>query len=421
MTDTDNTGGFSPDPSDLTRSRRSLAFLNFFLSDVRDGLTPYLAIFLLTERNWDNGSIGTVIAIMSISTLLAQTPVGAFVDATKRKRTLIMIAAIIVAAASVTIVLVPGFWPVAISKAFMGAAAAVFLPAIAAITLGIFGPKNFTPQVGRNEAWNHAGNVVAALSAGLVGWALGLDWVFYLVALTALAACLAVMSIPKRAIDDEVARGFQPNQEQETVKASGFKTLLESPPLVIFSSSILLFHFANAAMLPLAGEKLTALGHATSNMASVYMSACIVMAQIVMIPMAMLVGRKADRWGRRPIFLVAFLVLPIRGLLFTFIDVPYGVVAIQILDGIGAGIFGALFPIVLADLTRGTGRYNVTQGAVATLMGVGVALSNFLAGYIVEWAGYQGAFLFLAAVALIGLGLFFFKMPETRPSVVAQE
>jgi MFS family permease len=143
------------------------------------------------------------------------------------------------------------------------------------------------------------------------------------------------------------------------------------------------------------------------------MSACIVAAQLVMVPVAMIVGAKADIWGRKPIFLVGFLILPIRGILYTFSDNPYWLVGVQTLDGIGAGIFGALFPLVVADLTRGTGRFNVSQGAITTAIGIGAALSSSFAGVIVVKAGYSAAFLFLAAVASTALALFWLAMPET--------
>jgi MFS family permease len=143
------------------------------------------------------------------------------------------------------------------------------------------------------------------------------------------------------------------------------------------------------------------------------MSACIVAAQLVMLPMALLVGAKADAWGRKPIFLAAFAILPIRGILYTISDDRSWLVAVQLLDGVGAGIFGSLTPLVLADLMRGTGRYNVSQGAVATALGVGASLSNTVAGLIVVSAGYSTAFLTLASVALVALIIFLLAMPET--------
>jgi MFS family permease len=182
-------------------------------------------------------------------------------------------------------------------------------------------------------------------------------------------------------------------------------------PLLIFAACAILFHFANAAMLPLVGQKLAL---QNKNLGTSLMSACIVAAQIVMVPMAMLVGAKADAWGRKPLFILALTILTIRGCLYPFSDNPYWLVSVQLLDGVGAGIYGAIFPVIVADLMRGTGRFNVAQGAVITAQGIGAAMSNVLAGIIVVYAGYSAAFLTLAVVAAVGLAVYIFSMPETQ-------
>jgi len=187
--------------------------------------------------------------------------------------------------------------------------------------------------------------------------------------------------------------------------------LLENRTLLLFTIAITLFHFANAAMLPLVGEKLS---QGNQQASTLFIASCIIVAQIVMIPMAMLVGRKADDWGRKPIFLVGFAVLPIRGFLYTLTDDPYALVAIQLLDGVGAGIFGALFFIIVADLTKGSGHYNLAQGASGSCWGLGAALSNGVAGFIVNAFGFSAAFLFLSACALAAALLFWLGVPETR-------
>jgi MFS family permease len=165
-------------------------------------------------------------------------------------------------------------------------------------------------------------------------------------------------------------------------------------------------------MLPLVGQKLAL---ADKNLGTSLMSACIVAAQIVMVPMAMLVGAKADAWGRKPLFLAGFAILPIRGVLYTLSDNSAWLVAVQLLDGVGAGVFGAIFPVIVADLMRGTGRFNAAQGAILTAQGVGAALSTTLAGFVVVRAGYSAAFLVLAAVAAAGLLVFWLAMPESQP------
>lgn len=388
--------------------------LNFFLADVRDGLGPYLSIYLLSVQQWDAASIGLVMAVATIAGIVAQTPAGALIDRTTAKRAILIVAAIATTLASVTLPFLDGFVWVAATQSLAAIAGAIFPPAIAAVTLGIVGPRAFAARIGRNEAFNHAGNAVAATIAGATAYFFGPSVVFWLLAATALASIVATLSIPAASIDDHVARGLDGAEDEvdDAAKPSGLKALLGSRPLLIFAGSTVLFHFANAAMLPLVGQKL-ALNNA--SLGTTLMSVCIVAAQLVMVPVAMIVGAKADVWGRKPIFAVALAVLAVRGALYPVSDNPYWLVGVQTLDGIGAGIFGALFPLVVADLTRGTGRFNVSQGAIATAMGIGGAISTAVAGLIVVQAGYSAAFLCLAGVAAIALAIFLVMMPETAP------
>jgi MFS family permease len=391
---------------------RPLDALNFFLADVRDGLGPYLAIYLLTEQKWDQASIGVVMSVAAVAGIIAQTPAGALIDLSTAKRALMIAAAIAVTLACLVLPFIHRFELVAATQALAACAGAVFPPAIAAVTLGIVGPKAFARRIGRNEAFNHAGNATAATLAGISAYFYGPIVVFWLLAAMAVASVLATLSIPPDAIDNDLARGLDDTAHDagQGDPPSGFQVLLTCRPLLIFAGATILFHFSNAAMLPLVGQKLALVNR---ELGTTLMSVCIVAAQLVMVPVAMIVGRKADVWGRKPIFATALAVLAIRGALYPLSDNPYWLVSVQLLDGVGAGIFGALFPLVVSDLTRGTGHFNVSQGAVATAAGLGGALSAAVAGFIVVGAGYSAAFLFLAAVAAAGLIGFCALMPET--------
>jgi MFS family permease len=195
-----------------------------------------------------------------------------------------------------------------------------------------------------------------------------------------------------------------------TTGPAGYGIRFKSQPLLIFALCVMLFHFANAALLPLVGQKLAA---AFPNQATAMMSACIIAAQLVMLPIALLVGRTTDRWGRKPLLLAGFAILPIRAVLYTFSDNSVWLVGVQLLDGVGAGIFGALTPLVIADIMRGTGRYNLAQGAVATAQGIGASLSGLAVGVIVDHFGYSIAFLAEGAAAAVALAVFALGMPET--------
>ena len=363
---------------------RALDALNFFLADVRDGLGPYLAIYLLTEQKWDEASIGIVMSVAALAGIIAQTPAGALIDRSTAKRALMVTAAILVTLSCVALPLVNQFELVAATQAIAAAAGAIFAPAVAAVTLGIVGPRAFARRTGRNEAFNHAGNAVAAAIAGVTAYSFGPIVVFWLLALMAVASIFATLSIPSDAIDHHVARGLDGTVKKGGCRhdtPSGFQVLLACRPLLIFSVATVAFHFSNAAMLPLVGQKLALVNR---DLGTTLMSVCIIAAQMVMVPVAMLVGHKADVWGRKPIFTAALAVLMLRGMLYPLSDNPHWLVSVQLLDGVGAGIFGALFPLVVADLTRGTGHFNISQGAIATAAGLGGALSTAAAGLIVR-------------------------------------
>jgi MFS family permease len=171
-------------------------------------------------------------------------------------------------------------------------------------------------------------------------------------------------------------------------------------------------------LLPLVGQKL-ALAH--PNLATAMMSSCIIAAQAIMLPIALVVGYGADRWGRKPILLLGFAILPVRAALYTLSDNSAWLIGVQLLDGIGAGIFGVITPLVLADLMRGTGRYNLAQGAVATAQGIGASSSGLSAGLIVDHLGYSAAFLAASAVAATALLVLAGLMPETKENASSQQ
>jgi MFS family permease len=391
------------------RAGRALDATNFFLADVRDGLGPYLAIYLLTEQHWDEARIGIVMSVATVAGILAQTPAGALVDATRAKRLIMVAAAIAVTAASLLLPLFPGFWPVALSQGIAHAAGVIFPPAIAAISLGVVGHRAFTRRIGRNETFNHAGNAASAIVAGSAAYLFGPVVVFFILAAQAVASLASIWAIPEAAIDHDLARGLHDaDTGDEREQPSGFRILLTCRPLLVFALCVLLFHLSNAAMLPLVGQKLAL---QDKNLGTSLMSACIAAAQVVMVPMAMLVGARADRWGHKQFFLAALAILPVRGALYTLSDNPAWLVGVQLLDGIGAGIFGAIYPVIVADLMRNTGRFNVAQGVVITALGIGAALSTALAGLVVVNAGYSAAFLTLGAIAAIGFIVFLVAFP----------
>ena len=393
-------------------SLRALDWLNFFMADVNTGIGPFLAIYLIATRHWNPASVGMVVAAQGISSVMAQGPAGWLVDWSQHKKRLIMSAAAIVALGCVGIVAAANEPAEILTQILIGVAAALFPPTIAAISLGIVGKEKLSRRIGRNETFNHAGNVTFALMAGAAGTWLGQQWIFYTSALVAAGTILSAHCIRSSDIDNQAARAA--NEEPadgHTAAAVTFRELLRNRSLWVFTTSVLLFHFANAAMLPLVGELLS---KGKDGKSSMYMSACIIAAQFVMIPIAFLTGKLADPWGRKPLFMIGFGVLALRGLLYTFSAAPVYLLAVQSLDGVGAAIFGVLWVIIISDLAKGTGRFNLLQGVIQSALGVGAFLSNFIAGFVVKSFGFNTAFLCLAVIACSGMLFFALFMPETR-------
>lgn len=406
--------GAAPARTPSRRALLGLDALNFFLADVRDGLGPYLAIYLLAvrgpEQGWNEATIGLVMTIAGIVGLISQTPAGALIDRGRHKPAIVIAAAIAVTLSCVVLPFISDFYVVVGTQSVAAIAGAVFPPALAAITLGLVGPRLFSKRIGRNEAFNHLGNAVSAAIAGGTAYFFGPVVVFWLMAVLAVFSIGAMLMVPETEIDDDLARGLDEAVDDE--KPSGLGALLKNRYLMLFALLCAVFHLANAAMLTSVGQLLTRV--VGKEQATSLVAVCIVAAQCVMVPMALMVGARVDGWGRKPLFLLAFGVLALRGALYVVSDNPFWLVAVQALDGVGAGIFGALFPIVVADLTRGTGRFNVSQGAVATVQGVGASMSASLAGVVIVQASYSAAFLTLAAIAAAGLVLYLVAMPETR-------
>jgi MFS family permease len=398
-------------PVEKTSSRRTLLgldWLNFLLADVQTGVGPFLAIYLAGYK-WNEQRVGLALTVGGIAGILTQTPAGWLVDSLRAKRALIAAGVAMLAAGALLIALFPAFWPVMGAQVLIGGTSSVFIPAICAISLGIVGHAAFDARQGRNQAFNSAGNVVAAVSMGLLGYFVSDRSIFFFVAASAVPTILALRLINPAEIDYELARGAE--ECEQSGKAAGIRVLFHDRTLVLFLVCAVLFHFANAAMLPLLGEML-AKGHGRSSM--LFMSACVITTQLVVTLLAAWAGHKAGTWGRKPLLLIAFGVLPLRGVLYILTAKTALLVAIQVLDGIGVAIFGVVSVLVIADLTRGTGRFNLTLGAITTAVGVGASLSQVIAGSVVHRAGFHAGFLFLAMIALAAFAILYFFMPETR-------
>ena len=443
-----------------SRSVKALSAVNFFLADVRDGLGPFLGIFLVGQ-GWSTATIGLVMTIGGIAGMLATTPLGALADASKAKRFMVGFCAALVIVASLAILFIPNFAFVTASQIATGIAGAAIGPAIAGLTLGLVGQDGLAHQLGRNEAWNHGGNVFAAAGAGFFGYEFGLPAVFILMTVMAAGSIAAILMINPKDVDHDVARGLEHKTGEDREAPSGFNVLWKSTPLLILAATLMLFHFGNGAMLPLLGQQVAtraengstaspdngsaasgqagataqpsgsgdnagtaiAPGQSTSGRPAAepvrqhstldrllndpvsYTAATVIIAQLTMVPIALLAAGFARRRGYFLLLVLALVALPVRGLIAGLWPSHFALIPVQMLDGVGAGLLGVAVPGLVARMLRGTGHVNAGLGAVMTVQGIGASLSPAIAGVIVSRYGFSVAYLALAGFAICGLVL----------------
>jgi MFS family permease len=389
----------------------ALDWVNFFLADVRGGLGAYINVLLFTEAQWTQATIGEVFAVSGLIGIIAHPFVGNFIDQTRAKRLLIISGVFLLAGSGVAIILWPVVPVVVVADIIMTVLGGVFAPTVAAMTLGLYDRENLPERLGRNAAFDRAGNIFIAALFGVVGVAFSQKAPFFFVPAFAALTTLAVLAIPARAIDHDRARGAARHSLAQHGAPPNWRVLLKYRRLLIFAAAAALFHFANAPMLPLVAQKLAL---ANPGWESGLTSTAIIITQAVTIFTAILVAR-ANVLGRRPLLILAFAALPLRAAFCALSDDAFWLLALQVLDGLGGGFFEALLPLVLADIMVGTSHYSLARGALGAIQGFGGSSSQAVAGAIVTAAGYSSAFVALALVASLGLLVIILAMPETTP------
>ncbi|WP_426435234.1 MFS transporter [Bradyrhizobium genosp. P] len=390
-------------------SQHGLDWFIFFLADVQTGFGPFVAVYLTTQK-WTQVEIGFVLSIGGVIGLLGQMPGGAIVDAARSERVVAGFAVATIGVSALAYALWPIFPVVALAATFHALASCVLGPAIAAISLGLVGPLAIGERLGRNARFASLGNGSAAALMGACGYLLSSRSVFLVTFILAIPTLLSLSRIREREIDIAQAHG-EVKREQPDKKATSVWSLVCQRTLLIFAGSVMLFQLGNAAMLPLMAGVVTT---RSSQWAPVLIAACIIVPQAIVALASPSVGRKAQAWGRRPLLLIAFASLVIRGLLFATVTDPYLLVAVQVFDGITAAVFSVMVPLVVADVAFGSGHFNLAQGIVGTAVGIGASLSTILAGYVSDKLGSSTAFMGLAGVAALGLMMIWLVMPETR-------
>lgn len=385
------------------RGPRALDLLNFFVADVQTGFGPFVAVYLTTHK-WTQVQIGIALTTGTIVALIAQIPAGALVDATRNKRAAASGALICVIIAALLLALRPTQLPVIVAQILHAFASCVLTPAIAAISLHLVGYSELGERLGRNARFASIGNGLAAAVMGATGAWLSSRAVFVLTAVLCVPALVALAGI-----------GRGPYARRQTTSRTldwpGLRKLLSDRRLLIFAFCVALFHLSNAAMLPLAGAAVTMRAGHYANM---IIAACILVPQGVVALLSPWVGRMAELIGRRPLMLLGWASLPLRGVLLAVLPGPWLLVAGQSISGVSAAVFGVMLPLLAADLTRGTSHFNLCIGLLGLAMYAGAGLSTTMGGWIADSAGLPIAFCVLALMGLLGTLAIWLAMPETR-------
>ena len=391
------------------KARRGLDWLIFFVADIQTGFGPFVAVFLTTQK-WTQVDIGLLMTVSSLVGLLGQIPAGAIVDASKTLRGIVALCLIAIGISAFAIAAWPIFILAMATRIAHAMASCILGPALVSLSLGLVGENGMSERLGRNAAFASAGTGLAAGVMGVCGYYLSSRAVFYLAGALVLPALFALSRINSSEIGStDSARGAR---SDPAGLARAVWALARQKSLRRFLFCLAMFHLANAGMLPLAASMVTL---RSSQAATIMVAASILIPQFVMAALSQGVGRKARQWGRRPLLMLGFAALALRGLAFSWTGEPVLLAMFQALDGVSAAILAVVTPLVILDVTRQTGHFNLALGIAGSAVGVGAALSTTLTGYLSDHYGGFAAFNALTIFAFGGLIAVAALMPETEP------
>ncbi len=416
MLQTGHTGAIAEESDHA--ANRGLDWFNLCVANIQTGFGPFVAVYLVSQ-GWTQTAIGIALSIGTVTAMASQVPAGALVDALRSKAAVAAISVLAFTASALMFAIYPIPLFVYLAEILHGFSSCTLGPAVAAISLALVGRAAMGTRLGRNARYASIGNGVGAALMGACGSYVSERAVFFLTAAVTLPAVFALL--PLRRIGAIAPATTSPTSGTTpaaidaappgTRRAAVMRVMLDRR-LLIFSACAMLFTFANAPMLPLAASTLTVrVGH----LASLLIGACIVLPQLIVALASPAVGRFADLRGRRPLLLLGFSMLPLRGLLFATLPSPTLVVLIQALDGVAAACFGIMVPLITSDVAGRSGHYTLSLGVVGFAIGIGATVSTTAAGWVADHFGSQIAFLGLAGVGLAATLLLLTLMPETRP------
>jgi MFS family permease len=390
------------------QSRRGLDWTNFFVADVQTGFGTFVA-FYLAHLAWPQSSVGLVLGVGGIVGVLSQIPGGALTDAVKWKRGLAAIGILAIGAAALILAFFHDFYAVLLAEMLHGATAGIISPAIAAISLGLVGRRAMSVRTGRNYRYAAAGNALTAAVMGFAGTYLWDGAIFLTAAVLCIPALVALSTIRGEEID--YARSRNAATRKNALTVARVFDLAKNRRLLLFSAAVVFFQFADASMLPMIGTSMAT----TGDKAAIWMSALIIVPQLMVACLAPWVGYHSERRGRRPLLLLGFGVEPLRAALLALSTDYWVLIAGQVLNGVSAAIIGVMTVLVITDLTAGTGRFNLAGGTVAALSGIAASLSTLISGFVFQHFGQAIGFLSLAAAGAAATLLLWAFLAETKP------
>ena len=385
----------------------SLDGLSFLLADVQDNLGNFLTAFL-TLQHWPSNRIGVAIAAGGLGAVLARFVGGWTLDIVARRRLMLALCCMVTCVSVAVMAWVPLFYPIVLAHFIAGGAGALFTPILAAVSHHTAGARGYIARMGRNESFNHLGNAASGFFMSVLGRIIGPVAPLWGVGGLAAASLLLVGGFSSKA-DEPPEHSEKSVSANETLRA--VFALLSERRLSVFLATYLLFNVANGAVVPLMIERYAFLH--LGNPATVT-AICIVVAQITMAPVAYLVGKKAPKWPRKPLFVLALALQPVRDSLVVLSAGWPALIVIQILDGLSSGIILVLFYAILADIAANSGRRNLLIGLGLALGTVGALFSNLASGILTTSYGFSTTFVTLGLTGATVAALFAWGMPETH-------
>ena len=382
---------------------RALDLINFLQAAVQSGFGPFISVYL-TAAHWTQKDIGFALSVGTIALMASQVPAGALIDAMRSRRFALALATVGLLLGAAMMAVAPTLPMVLASQILHSFATSMSVPAIAALSLAVVGRREIGERMGRNARWGSIGNALAAAAMGWIGYTLSYRAVFVLAAVLAAPAIAALRFLPPAT----------PRQEHHAHRAQRLplSALFRHRGLIVYAGCALFFQLANAAMLPLVAAEMT---ERSGTRATLIIAVAIVVPQVVVAVFSPLIGRLAGVTGRRILLVVGFLALPARALAFAVTATPALVLVLQVLDGVAGAVFGVLTPLIAADISGDSGRFNLALGIIGLAGGIGAAISTTLAGVMSDQWGTAYAFFGLAGAGAAATLTAALAMPETSP------